>query len=271
MAWFNVFILGIVEGITEFLPVSSTGHLILFHRWFQLSPENFQNAFDVCIQLGAILAVVVLYFRKLNPLASVDQNGQAMTPKKRRKIIELWAKVLVGVLPAMVLGLLFDDLIDQYLFSTKVVATTLIVWGIVIILMEKQSRPVKFQSLEEVPYSYALGIGFFQCLAMIPGTSRSAATIIGAMALGLKRVDAAEFSFFLAIPTMLGATLLKVVKNFHGFGLDQWLMILFGGLVSFVTAYLVIKVFMNFIKKHDFVPFGIYRIIVGILVFILFL
>lgn len=270
MAWFNVLILGIVEGITEFLPISSTGHLILFHRWFQLNPESFQNAFDVCIQLGAILAVVVLYFNKLNPLAAHDQEGRKMTPKKRRKIVELWAKVIVGVLPAMVLGLLFDDLIDQYLFSEKVVAIALILWGIVIILMEKREKRPKFDSLEEVPYTHALGIGFFQCLAMIPGTSRSAATIIGAMTLGLNRVDAAEFSFFLAIPTMLGATLLKIVKNAHGFVLSQWLLILFGAIISFITAYLVIKVFMNFIKKHDFIPFGIYRIIVGILVLILF-
>ncbi len=271
MAWFNVLILGIVEGITEFLPISSTGHLILFHRWFQLEPESFQNAFDVCIQLGAILAVVVLYFRKLNPFGGIDDEGKTMTPKKRRKILELWGKVLVALLPAVVLGLLFDDLIDEYLFSTKVVAITLVVWGIVIILMEKQHRQVRFDNLNQVPYKTALGIGFFQCLAMIPGTSRSAATIIGAMFLGLSRIDAAEFSFFLAIPTMLGATFLKIVKNLHGFNASQWLMILFGGLISFITAYLVIRVFMNFIKKHDFIPFGIYRIIVGILVFLLFL
>lgn len=271
MEWLNVLILGIVEGVTEFLPISSTGHLILFHRWFQLTPESFQNAFDVCIQLGAILAVVVLYFRRLNPFCKKDQDGEKMTPRKRRKIVLLWARVLVAVLPAMVLGLLFDDLIDQYLFSSKVVAIALIVWGIVIILMERKVREPRFDNLEVLPYKIALGIGFFQCLAMIPGTSRSAATIIGAMVLGLSRVEAAEFSFFLAIPTMLGATLLKVAKNLGSFTSGQWLLIAFGGLVSFITAYLVIKAFMAYIKNHDFVPFGIYRIVLGLVVLLFFL
>ncbi len=284
----KVLILSIVEGVTEFLPVSSTGHLILVNEFVKLQPEGFANAFSVVIQLGAIISVVVLYFSRLNPWDR--EKTEKYFPKKYDKLnnqsrfyfrlthpdpstMELWKRVIVGILPAMVLGLLFDDLIDQYLFSPMVVATMLLVWGLIIIFVEKKnkaSKKAKIDNINMVSYKTILLIGFFQTLAMVPGTSRSAATIIGGMVLGLSRSAAAEFSFFLAIPTMFGATLLKVVKNFGGFTGYQWGLILLGSILSFLVAYVVIKKFMAYIKKHDFIPFGIYRIILSIVVFIYF-
>lgn len=267
----KVILLGIIEGVTEFLPVSSTGHLILFHQWISLSPDSFQNAFDVMIQLGAILSVVVLYYRRLNPLSKYNEQGKPKTEKERAMGWNLWVKVIVGVIPAAILGFLFDDFIDEHLFSPHVVAVTLIFWGAVIILMEsRQNREVKFATTREIPLKTAFFIGLFQCLAMVPGTSRSAATIIGGMALGAGRVAAAEFSFYLAIPTMIGATLLKAVKNAGGFSGAQWFYIFIGGLVSFITAVLVIRKFMSYIKKNDFKPFGVYRIIIGFIVLLYF-
>lgn len=280
----KVLILSIVEGVTEFLPVSSTGHLILVNQFVKLEPEGFSNAFNVIIQLGAILSVVVLYFERLNPWTKSkirlpknydELNGQSkayfILSHPDKKTINLWFKVIVGVLPAMVLGLLFDDLIDQYLFNPMTVAAMLLVWGLIIIFVEKRNKNIKYESLADVPYTTILMIGFFQCLAMVPGTSRSAATIIGAMVLGLSRPAAAEFSFFLAIPTMLGATLLKLVKNLGGFSGNQWALILIGMVLSFIVAFVVIKKFLAYVKKHDFIPFGIYRIILAVVVFAYFL
>lgn len=284
----KVLILSIVEGITEFLPVSSTGHLILVNEFVKLEPAEFSNAFNVIIQLGAIMAVVVLYFKRLNPW-DYEKTGNYF-PKNYKKLngqsrfyyrlthpdqrtIELWKRVIVGVLPAGVLGLLFDDFIDEHLFNPMVVATMLLVWGLIIIFVEKRNKNRNSflnDNITNVSYKTVLAIGFFQALAMIPGTSRSAATIMGAMILGLSREAAAEFSFFLAIPTMLGATLLKVVKNVHGFTGGQWLLILAGMVLSFIVAYIVIKKFMEYISKHDFIPFGIYRIILSAVVFLYF-
>ena len=280
----KVLILSIVEGVTEFLPVSSTGHLILVNQFVKLEPEGFSNAFNVIIQLGAILSVVVLYFERLNPWTKskirLPKNYEELNRQSKayfilshpdKKTINLWFKVIVGVLPAMVLGLLFDDLIDQYLFNPMTVAAMLLVWGLIIIFVEKRNKNIKYESLADVPYTTILMIGFFQCLAMVPGTSRSAATIIGAMVLGLSRPAAAEFSFFLAIPTMLGATLLKLVKNLGGFSGNQWFLILIGMVLSFIVAFVVIKKFLAYVKKHDFIPFGIYRIILAVVVFAYFL
>lgn len=265
----KVLILGIIEGITEFLPVSSTGHLILAHEWIAFEPQSFQNAFDVCIQLGAILAVVVLYFRKLWPFRREDGEIKA----DRRTLI-LWGKVVVGVLPSAILGFLFDDFIDEHLFRPGVVAATLIIYGIFIILIENRNKSgahrVKVQRVENIPIGMALLIGFAQCLAMVPGTSRSAATILGALLLGVGRGAAAEFSFFLAIPTMFGATLLKIVKNGLAFSAYQWFLIALGGIVSFLIAVVVIKKFMAYIREKDFQVFGYYRIILGITVFLYF-
>lgn len=282
----KVLILSLVEGITEFLPVSSTGHLILVNNWVQLQPEKFANAFNVIIQLGAILAVVVLYFHRLNPFhlpkgrkipLEIQKQGSMSRLRFRmqhlnQRTLQLWGRVIVGVLPAMVLGLLFDDFIDEHLMTVPVVCVTLLLYGVLIILLERSTLRSRYEHVEKIPYSIALWIGFFQCLAMVPGTSRSAATIIGAMLLGLNRVAAAEFSFFLAIPTMLGATLLKVVKNLAGFTFAQWLLILLGSLLSFIVALFVIRSFMRFIRRHSFEPFGYYRIVLSIiLLFFLFL
>ncbi|WP_308654660.1 undecaprenyl-diphosphate phosphatase [uncultured Anaerococcus sp.] len=285
----KVLILSIVEGVTEFLPVSSTGHLILVNQFVKLEPEGFSNAFNIIIQLGAILSVVVIYFKRLNPWdrekteryfpKNYDKlNGQSRfyfrLTHPDKKTIELWKRVIVGILPAMVLGLLFDDFIDEHLFNPMVVATMLLVWGLIIIFVEKRNKRDKgfrHDNIAMVSYKTVLAIGFFQTLAMIPGTSRSAATIMGAMILGLSRSAAAEFSFFLAIPTMLGATFLKVIKNFGGFTAYQWLLILLGMVLSFLVAYFVIKKFMAYIRNNDFIPFGIYRIILAIIVFVYFL
>ena len=276
----KVLILSIVEGVTEFLPVSSTGHLILVNQFVKLEPEGFSNAFNVIIQLGAILSVVVLYFDRLNPWTKskirLPRNYENLNGRSKayfilthpdKDTIKLWFKVIVGVLPAMVLGLLFDDLIDEYLFNPMTVAAMLFIWGLIIIFVEKRNKNIKYHSLADVPYMTIIMIGFFQCLAMIPGTSRSAATIMGAMILGLSRPAAAEFSFFLAIPTMLGATLLKLVKNFGGFSAYQWTLILIGMVLSFIVAFIVIKKFLSYVKKHNFIPFGIYRIILALVVF----
>lgn len=280
----KVLILSLVEGITEFLPVSSTGHLILVNQFVKLEPEGFSNAFNVIIQLGAILSVVVIYFEKLNPWAKSKQqlpkkykdlNAQSkayyLATHPDKTTINLWLKVIVGVLPAMVLGLLFDDLIDAYLFNPITVAAMLLLWGIIIIFIEKKNKTIKYDSLKDVPYTTIIMIGLFQCLAMVPGTSRSAATIIGAMILGLSRPAAAEFSFFLAIPTMLGATLLKLIKNLGDFTGTEWTLILLGMILSFIVAFIVIKQFLAYVKKHDFIPFGIYRIILAVVVFVYFL
>ena len=284
----KVLILSIVEGVTEFLPVSSTGHLILVNEFVKLDPPEFSNAFNVIIQLGAIMAVVVLYFKRLNPwdydktYKYYPKNYEKLNGQSRfyyrlthpdQRTIELWKRVIVGVIPAGVLGLLFDDYIDEHLFNPMVVATMLLVWGAIIIFVEKRNKNKNGfvnDNIANVSYKTIIAIGFFQALAMIPGTSRSAATIMGAMILGLSREAAAEFSFFLAIPTMLGATLLKVVKNVHGFTGSQWLLILLGMVLSFIVAYIVIKKFMEYISKHDFIPFGIYRIILSAVVFLYF-
>lgn len=284
----KVLILSIVEGVTEFLPVSSTGHLILVNEFVKLNPPEFSNAFNVIIQLGAIFSVVVLYFQRLNPWdyskthKYFPKNYENLNGQSRfyfrlthpdSRTMELWKRVIVGILPAGVLGFLFDDFIDEHLFNPMVVATMLLLWGLIIIFVEKRNDDKTgfvHDNITNVPYKTVLAIGFFQALAMIPGTSRSAATIMGAMILGLSREAAAEFSFFLAIPTMLGATLLKVVKNVHGFAGSQWLLIVIGMVLSFVVAYIVIKKFMEYISKNDFIPFGIYRIILAVVVFMYF-
>ena len=273
MNFIKVIILGIIEGLTEFIPVSSTGHLIIANQFISLSPEKFANAFNVIIQLGAILSVLVLYFDELNPLEEKTKNGEKLSLQYRwehrdLKTMRLLAKIIIGFLPAAVLGFLFDDLIDEYLFNKVTVAIALIFYGIVIIVLEihNKDKEFKYRDIDQINIKTILLIGLFQCLAMVPGTSRSAATIIGAMLLGCDRKTAAEFSFFLAIPTMLGATGLKIIKMGFAFTLEEWLLILVGSVVSYVVAYAVITKFMKFIKKNDFKVFGVYRIILGILV-----
>lgn len=253
----RVIILSIVEGITEFIPVSSTGHLILANEFVALSPQSFSNSFNVIIQLGAIMAVVVIYFKKLNPF------DRAKTKLQRDDTIRLWLKVIVGVFPAAVLGFMFDDFIDAKLFNPTVVTAMLLLWGLAIILIEKTSKKAVINSVYMISFKTAFFIGLIQCLAMVPGTSRSAATIIGAMILGCSRASAAEFSFFLAIPTMLGATALKIAKMLMSdtlFTSWQWFLLALGSVFSFLVALVVIKLFLDYVKKHDFKIFGYYRI-----------
>lgn len=257
-----VIILAIVEGMTEFLPVSSTGHMILVEKFLgsgSLSKE-FMDSFLIIVQLGAILAVVIYFWDKLTPFVKTKHEFVLR--------MRLWIKVIIGVLPAVVIGLLLDDYISEYfLGNVFVVASTLIFYGILLIVIEKYYKGQStINSMGKLGYKTAFIIGFFQCLAMIPGTSRSGATIIGALLLGLSRSVATEFSFFLAIPTMFGATFLKILKNGLHFSTLEWQLIGVGSLVSFIVAYLVIKWFMAYIKKRDFVFFGVYRIILGIIV-----
>ncbi|MBZ4683180.1 MAG: undecaprenyl-diphosphatase [Fusobacteriaceae bacterium] len=261
-----VIILSIVEGITEFLPISSTGHMILVNNFLKIGNlrKEFMDSFLVIIQLGAILSVVVYFFKELNPFVKDKEIF-------KEKII-LWSKIVVGVLPAVVLGLLFDDMIEEYFMdSSIIVASMLILYGIIFIFIEKIIKKSKINKFDNINYSTALIIGFFQCLAMIPGTSRSGATIIGGLLLGLTKSVAAEFSFFLAIPTMAGATLLKIVKNGLNFTLNEWGLLFLGSFLSFVIAYLSIKWLMDYLKNKSFKVFGIYRIILGVIVLLFLL
>jgi undecaprenyl-diphosphatase len=257
-------VLGVVEGVTEFLPVSSTGHLILVNQWLGFE-GSFEKMFDVVIQLGAILAVVVYFWNRLWPFGThkpLDRKIQAWV---------LWMKALAGVLPALVIGALFGDYIKERLFNPHVVAAALVVWGAAIILIENMKKKSSVESIERLSYLTALLIGLVQCLAMVPGTSRSAATIIGAMLFGCSRVVAAEFSFFLAIPTMVAASGYSFMKYSSKMTAHDYGVLAVGFFVSFIVALGVVSVFMKFIQKHDFVPFGIYRIILGAGVIVYFI
>ena len=257
---------GIVEGITEWLPVSSTGHLILLGEWMPLKvSDNFSEMFDVVIQLGAILAVIVLFFRKLNPFAS------SKTSLEKKNTWGLWLRVLVAVIPSAAVGILLDDWLDATLYNYVTVAVALIVYGAIFLFIEKfkPESGARVTDVGGITYTTAFLIGAFQMLALIPGTSRSGSTIIGAMLLGLSRAAAAEFSFFMAIPTMAGASLLKVVK-FVGDGMTvsplEWGILAVGCISAFAVSMVAIRFLMDFVKKHSFSSFGVYRIALGILV-----
>jgi undecaprenyl-diphosphatase len=252
-------LLGIVEGITEFLPISSTGHLIIINEFTGFGGP-FAKMFDVVIQLGAILAVVVLYRKRLL-YSLISGSGE-----ERRRTLSLWMKAAVGVVPALILGFLFGKQIQESLFNPFVVAAALLVGGIVLIVIEKKTLKTTIREVEGLDYKTVLFIGLIQCLAMVPGTSRSAATIIGGMLLGASRTAAAEFSFFLAIPTMAAASAYSVLKMHGAMTGPQVAQLGIGFGVSFVTAYLVVAAFIRFISRHDFIPFGVYRIILGIAV-----
>ena len=257
----KVIFLGIVQGITEWLPISSTGHMILVDEFLKLQQSDiFVSTFLVVVQFGSILAVILLYFRKLNPYA----KGNSII--ERRETFSLWGKVLVGIIPAGVLGVLFNDQIDALFFNAKTVATTLIIYGILFIVVERFRPTPRINSFSELKYSTIIMIGFFQALAMIPGTSRSGATIIGAMILGTSRTVAAEFSFFLAIPTMLGASALKLLKAGLAFSAAEWSLLFIGAFVAFIVSIFAIKFLMRYIQTHDFKVFGYYRIILGLIV-----
>lgn len=264
-------IYGIVEGITEWLPISSTGHLILLEQWLPLNAsDSFMEMFDVVIQLGAILAVVVLFFHKLNPFAP------SKSATEKRRTWDLWFKVVVAVIPSAVLGLLLDDWLDAHLYNYVVVAIMLIVYGVAFLLVEHRNltRRPTIRATSQITYRTAVLVGLFQVLAMVPGTSRSGATILGAILLGMSRTVGAEFSFFLAIPTMLGASLLKGVKfvlSGAAMSGSEMACLIVASVVAFAISMLAIRGLMDYVKRHSFAVFGIYRIILGAAVLLYFL
>ena len=245
MELFKAALIGIVQGITEWLPVSSTGHMILFNEFIKMNvSETFMSTFLVVIQFGSILAVLTIFFKKLNPF------DVSKTKIQKSETIDLWIKVIIAAL----------------FFNPTTVAIALIVYGIIMIMLENRNKKPSVNSFSEVSYKLAIGIGLFQCLALIPGTSRSGSTIIGAVLLGTSRYIATEFSFFLAVPTMLGASALKLVKTGFAFSGFEWLILATGSIVAYIVSILAIKFLLDYIKKHDFKVFGYYRIVLGILV-----
>ena len=267
----KVVFLGIIEGITEWLPISSTGHMILVDEFIKLQvSENFKELFLVVIQLGAILAVPVVFWKKLFPF------GKSKSEDEKKRIWSLWFKVAIGVVPAVVLGLLLDDLLDKYLYNYVVVSVALVVYGVAFILIERlrKNKEYRIDSVYDISYRDALIIGAYQTLSLIPGTSRSGSTILGGMLTGVSRTASAEFSFFMAIPVMLGASGLKVLKFIAGGYTATSLeicLLLIGILVSFLVSLVVIEFLMSFVKKHSFSAFGIYRIVLGAVVLAYFI
>lgn len=263
MEYLKAALLAIVEGITEFLPISSTGHMILVEDVLALKGgPDFVATFMVVIQLPAILAVMVYFWPHLWPFAPTNDT---------EKTLWLWAKIVVAFLPAMVLGFLLGDLIEQWLFNPYTVAVALIVGGLVLIVIERRRHANHFPTVHHLSFKTAFLVGCIQCIAMVPGVSRSAATIIGALLLGASRAAAAEFSFFLAIPTMAGATAYTLMKHGLHFTLDQWQIVAVGCIMSFLVAYAVIAFLMRYLRNHDFTVFGWYRIALGGLVLAAFL
>lgn len=260
-----ILILGVVQGITEFLPISSTGHMMLVDRIInpQGVSQEFKDAFMIIIQLGSIMSVVVYFFKDLNPFVK--------DKKVFKEKISLWSKIVVGVIPAVIVGLLFDDKIEEVFFgNTTIIAVMLILYGIFYLFSPKlEERGVRVKTIGEVSYRDAAVVGLFQCLAVIPGTSRSGSTILGGLLIGLQKSVVAEFTFFLAIPTMFGATLLKLLKSGFEFNSNEWILIISGSIIAFVVSLAAIKWLMGYIKKKSFRVFGVYRIIVGILVLLL--
>ena len=265
----KVILLGVVEGITEWLPISSTGHMILVDEFVKLNvSEAFREMFFVVIQLGAIFAVIVLYWSKLFPF-----KKQKIADAKARIVLDretmlMWLKVIIAVLPAALIGIPFDEQIDAMFYNYQTVAVTLILYGVLFIVIETRNRGKlpRINSIENITYGTAIIIGIFQVLSLIPGTSRSGATIVGAILIGVSRTVAAEFTFFLAIPVMLGASLLKLVKFGLVFTQAEAVILAVGMITAFVVSILAIKFLMGYIKKHDFKVFGYYRIILGIAV-----
>ena len=261
-------LLGIVEGITEWLPVSSTGHMIILDNFIKLDVSSeFLELFLVVIQLGAIAAVAVLFFSKLNPFSPTK------TAEEKKRVWTLWSKVLVGAVPAAVIGFLLDDFLDEHFYNYLVVSIALVVYGILFILVEhfnaKKGQKFRVESVDDLSYADALKIGAFQVLSLIPGTSRSGSTMLGGIASGVSRVASAEFSFFMAIPIMLGASGLKLVKFIlegNSVTGEEIGLLLIGMAVSFLVSLFAIKFLMDFVKQNSFTPFGVYRIILGVIV-----
>ncbi len=264
----KAFILGVVEGFSEWLPISSTGHMILVDEFLKLNvSQEFMNMFLVVIQLGAIMAVVVLYFHKLNPFS----NKKTIIQKKETWVI--WFKVIVAVIPAAIIGILFEDAIDEVLGSPIIVALMLILYGVLFIVVENRNKGIrpKVTKFSQFTYQDALVIGTLQVLALIPGTSRSGVTIVGAIMFGMSRKIAAEFTFFLSIPVMFGASLLKVISFGFVFSPMEILIMIVGCLTAFFVSIITIRFLMNYIRKNDFKVFGYYRIVLGIIVLLYFM
>lgn len=255
MEMISAVVLGLVEGITEFLPVSSTGHLILFNEWFSFEPE-FTKMFDIVIQLGAILAVVFVFAKRFWPLKGSN--------------LELWKRVIVSVIPALVFGALFGSRIQEALFNPTVVAIALIIGGVILLAAERSSRKETIIDVAKMSYSKAFVLGCIQCLAFIPGTSRSAATIIGGMFLGASRATAAEYSFFLAVPTIAAASAYSLLKNPVSLAANDIAILVVGFITAFVSALIVIRLFLQYIRNKTFAPFAYYRIVLGVVVLLFF-
>lgn len=254
-------IFGIVEGVTEWLPISSTGHMILLNNFLKLDvTHKFWEMYLVVIQLGAILAVCTVYFKKLNFFLYMKNDKP-----KFNKSINIWKRIIVGCMPAAVLGFIFDDFLDKHFYNYPTVAIMLIVYGILFIVVENnfKNSNSKYNEVSTLPYKLALYIGLFQVLALIPGTSRSGATIIGALILGTNRSVATEFTFYLAIPVMAGASLLKILKFGFSFSSSELLILIVGMIVAYIVSIIIIKFLLGYVKKHDFKPFGWYRIVLG--------
>ena len=262
---------GIVEGITEWLPISSTGHMILLDEFIHLGVSvEFYKLFEVVIQLGAILAVIILYFEKIWPLK--NKNG---TLTLDRTTLNLWGKIIVACFPAAIIGILFDDWMEDNFFTPQVVSLALIAYGFLFVIIEKYDLGSKsVQRVEDISYRKAFEVGVFQLFSLVPGTSRSGSTIIGGLLIGLERSVAAEFTFYLAIPVMIGASLLKLIKYVMRMGFvfdsNELLLLAVGCIVAFIVSIIVIRFLMSYIKKHNFIPFGYYRIVLGILVLVYF-
>ena len=270
-------ILGIIEGITEWLPVSSTGHLIIADEFIKLGQDAaFKEMFNVVIQLGAILAVVVIYWKKLWPFTLKKSVGYNYITKGdgfiKKDIMDMWFKVIVAILPAAVIGIPFDDLFEEHFHNYIVVALALIVYGILFIIIEIRNKNTvpKVNDVAELNYKTALIIGLFQALSLIPGTSRSGSTILGAIIIGVSRVVAAEFSFYMAVPVMFGASLIKLLKFGLNFTSTELIILIVGMITAFIVSVLAIKFLMSYIKKKDFTVFGYYRIVLGIIVIAFF-
>ena len=267
LEFLKIVVFGLVEGFTEWLPISSTGHLILVENIVHLNAsEDFMNVFRVVIQLGAIMAAVVMYFNRLNPFDPRKKE------KQRLATWHLWIKIIIACLPAAVVGLLLDEILDKYLYNPYVVAAMLIIYGILFIVLEKHNEFVDFpvKKVSQINYINAFYIGLFQLLALIPGTSRSGATILGAMLLGCSRTAASEFTFFLGIPVMFGASLLKIMHYGLAFSFVEIFYLIAAMVIAFVVSLYSIKFLMNYVKNHDFKFFGYYRIVLGVIVLVYF-
>ena len=261
----KVVVLGIVEGVTEWLPISSTGHMLLVDEFIHMNvSESFKDMFFVVIQLGAILAVVMLFWDKMWPFQTKDKSK----PVIRKDVFSMWFKVVVACIPGAIVTLLFDDYIEAHLHTPTVIALALVVYGVAFIVIENwnKKRTPKVLALEDISYKTAFIIGLFQVLSIIPGTSRSGSTIIGALTIGVSRVAAAEFTFFLAVPVMIGLSFIKILKFGFAFTSSELIVLLLGSAVAFVVSLLVVRFLMNYIRKHDFTAFGWYRIALGIVV-----